>query len=274
MKRLVLLFSLLFATVVAMQGQQAFHDAVLDYIKACPSATVSINASMKGALQMMNKQIIKNYNQQRSDKLVERYLEGPFLEHMVDKLLAPMFQKHATVEDLKFLTSKFLTPKGKLFQEHQTKMNAVGVSLVEQKCGNAMEQILAGQAPQSEQPRQDIPKSYQKLYSKFYKASKLNETIAPILATLSRNAGADKEDILNKFQDYMTANMETMYMNMSYNYMTTNDLKFGMKLFGSDAYQHVLAAMNEMPKMAQSGGMDVVMAYIQWLSEQGVELKM
>ena len=66
MKRIFILFSLLFA-VVAMQGQGTFHNAVMDYIQACPSSTVSINSSMKNALQLLNKQIMKNYDEQRSN---------------------------------------------------------------------------------------------------------------------------------------------------------------------------------------------------------------
>ena len=274
MKRISILFSLLFVMAIAMHGQGTFHDAVMDYIKACPSSTVSVNSSMKNALQMVNKELMKNYDEQRSDALVQKYLDGPFLDNMTDNLLVPMFQKHATIEDLQYLTMKYRTNAGQVFQTHQAKMNTEGIGLVQQKCGDAIKQILAGQPPQKEQPRNDIPQAYQKLYYQFYDASKLDDAIDPILTTLSQNVGAGKEDIVAEFKNYVSANMKTIYLNMSYDYMTTDDLNFGLTVFGSDAHQHSMAALNEMPKMAQTGGMALIMAYLDWLKEQGVELNM
>ena len=84
-------------------------------------------SSMKNALQMVNKELMKNYDEQRSDALVQKYLDGPFIDHMVDKLMLPMFQKHATIDDLQYLTMKYRTNAGQVFQAHQAKMNTEGI---------------------------------------------------------------------------------------------------------------------------------------------------
>lgn len=274
MKRSAILFSLLLAVSVAAHAQTSFRDAVMDYVKSCPAATKGMFDSMKQALSLLNKQVMKEYDEKRSDALTKKYFDGPFFDHAVDHIMVPALEKNATVGDLRTVTRMMTTKEGQQFQAHLTRMNAVATKQMEQKSVSVMKDILAGNTPKAEQPRPEIPRAYREQYYKFYDTSKLNDVIAPMMATISQSAGAGQQEAISKFQNYLTANMKTIYLNMSYDYLTADDISFGLKAYGSKAYHNIMGAMSNLPQIAKSGGMALVMAYIEWLGTQGVALKM
>ena len=67
--------------------------------------------------------------------------------------------------------------------------------------------------------------------------------------------------------------MQTIYLNMSYGIMTTDDLKFGIKMFQTDAWKHIMQSQNKLMSDAQNLGMTIMTSYVLWLTGQDVELK-
>ena len=65
MKTMRQLFVMVFLAVsMTVAAQAEMTKALLDYVKACPSATtgMGVSGNMGEALKMVNQEIIKNYN--------------------------------------------------------------------------------------------------------------------------------------------------------------------------------------------------------------------
>ena len=67
--------------------------------------------------------------------------------------------------------------------------------------------------------------------------------------------------------------MQTIYLNGSYGTMTMDDLKFGIKMFQTDAWKHIMQATAKMMSDPQKSGMAIMTSYVFWLTGQDVELK-
>jgi hypothetical protein len=60
---------------------------------------------------------------------------------------------------------------------------------------------------------------------------------------------------------------------MSYGDFTTADLNFGIKCYSLPEYQRISSIMQKIPSYAKTGTMNFILAYVEWLQSQGVEIK-
>lgn len=262
------------AFVLTTGAQTTFNDAIKDYVRSCPAATQSMTGQMEKALSLINTTVVEDFNGKRSEDLLAQYMKTTFLDHMIEYLLSPVMSGNVTTAELQELTNAMLTPQGKLFQDHLAKVNEKGVPEMEQFGTKLALAIIDGKVPDPVALRSDCPKSYATLYEQFYKVAKLDSSIESVMATLRQTAGQVDGEIFNRLTKYMQSNMPTLYVNHSYGVMTTDDLKYGIKVYGSTAYQHIVECLKNLPQVAQTGGMKLVMGYIEWLGNQGVKMKM
>lgn len=270
MMKKVLFTVILLATTFAAQAQNNYHDAMKAYMKACPSALVGMDEKMGEALKLVNQNLIKDYNGMTSEQLVNKYMKDQFIDDMLTEMMIPVVEKNATIAEIKELTAAMSTPAGRTYQEHQKKLNSQN-KVIEELCMEVMQDIMAGNSPKPVAVKSGIPQSYVNLYGQFFKLSELQSTIAPMA-----NAFGDKKDTpeVKKFIKFMDDNVQTIYLNLSYGIMTTNDLKFGTKLYKTEAWKHMMKTTTDMMQDPQSTALKIVLAYMSWLQEQGVELKM
>lgn len=270
MKAIKQLFLLAFLAVsMTATAQDDMNAVLIDYVKACPSALVGMDDKMGEALKMINQQLIQEYNGKTSEELVSDYMENHFLNDMVENVMVPAVTEFATVDEVKQLAAAMKSPEGQTFQQHQKQMNEN--SDFEKLGTSIMETIIAGVEPEDIQPAPSCPQSYIDTYYKFYDLSNLNSMVNQLSAMF----GDKKDDPdVKKFVDYLTKNMRTIYLNQSYGIMTTDDLKFGLKVYQTDAWQHMTQASAKMVSDPQKLGMGIIMGYILWLQEQGVEIQM
>ena len=269
MKSLRKLFVLaLLAVSMTAAAQDEMTKAVMDYVKACPSSIVGMDEKMGEALKLLNQELIKNYNGKTSEELVSNYMKTQFLNDMVECMLVPCVKEFVTVDELKQITAVMSSREGKLFQEHQKKLNEsanfeeIGKSL--------METIIAGQEPEDIKPNPTCPKSYVSTFNKYYEGSGLNSVVDQM-----GNMFGDKKDdpSVQKLIAFLKKNMQTIYLNGSYGTMTMDDLKFGIKMFQTDAWKHIMQSQNKLMSDARNLGMTIVLSYVLWLAGQDVELK-
>lgn len=266
----VLFTVILLATTFAAQAQNNYHDAMKAYMKACPSALVGMDEKMGEALKLVNQNLIKDYNGMTSEQLVNKYMKDQFIDDMLTEMMIPVVEKNATIAEIKELTAAMSTPAGRTYQEHQKKLNSQN-KVIEELCMEVMQDIMAGNSPKPVAVKSGIPQSYVNLYGQFFKLSGLQSTIAPMA-----NAFGDKKDTpeVKKFIKFMDDNVQTIYLNLSYGIMTTNDLKFGTKLYKTEAWKHMMKTTTDMMQDPQSTAMKIVLAYMRWLEAQGVKIKM
>ena len=271
MKKVLLLMFLLVS--MGVNAQSELHNAIKNYVKACPAVTESFENSMKQALTLVNEKFIEDYNVQQSEALIKKYCGGPFLDDFIESMMIPCSEGIATVSDFQALTKMMLTPEGKTLQAHQAKMNSVGTKWIQQKTVDIVNMLMEGKTPPAEKVRQEIPQSYRQLYYQFFKVSKLEKTISPMMSIILKDVGEDKKELMQKFTNYLNENLRTLYINSSYDYLTTADLNFAIKCFSLPAYEHVSLINEKLPEKVQSGSLSLVMAYINWLESQGVKIK-
>ena len=265
----VLFTMVLLATTIAAQAQNNYHDALKAYMQACPSALVGMDEKMGEALKLVNTELIKDYNGMTSEQLVNKYMKEQFLDDMLDKVMIPVVEKNATIAEIKEVTAAMSTQAGRTYQEHQKKLNSQ--NNFEEIAMKVAQTIIEGNTPKPVAVKSGIPQSYINLYSQFFKVSELTSMVGQM-----DNMFGDQKDTpeVQKIIKYFEDNIQTMYLNMSYGIMTTDDLKFGLKVYKTEAWKHMMKSSTEMVKDPQSLGMGIVMAYISWLQEQGVELKL
>ena len=265
----VLFTVVLLATTFAAQAQNNYHDAMKAYMKACPSALVGMDEKMGEALKLINQNLITDYNGMTSEQLVNKYMKDQFIDDMLTEMMIPVVEKNATIAEIKELTAAMSTQAGRTFQEHQKKLNQN--TGIEELSIEVMQTIMAGNTPKPVAVKSGIPQSYVNLYGQFFKVSDLQSMVGQMA-----NMFGDKKDTpeVKKFTKFMEDNVQTIYLNQSYGIMTTDDLKFGTKLYKTEARKHMMKSSTDMMQDPQSLGMGIVMAYISWLQEQGVKLKM
>ena len=124
--------------------------------------------------------------------------------------------------------------------------------------------------PEDIKPDPSCPKTYISMFYKYFELSNL----ASVVDQMGNMFGDKKDDPkVIKFMTYLKKNIRTIYLNNSYGTMTMDDLKFGMKVYQTDAWKHMMQAQSKMVSDPQKLGMGIVMGYILWLTEQGVEIK-
>lgn len=270
MKTMRQLFVLaMLAVSLSAAAQDDLRYALIDYIKVCPSALSGLDEQMGEILNVVNNEVIKDYNGKTSEELTKDYMEHHFVYDLVGNVLLPAAQEFVTIDEVKQLTAIMSSPEGQLFQEHQRQVNAHNDEVG--KLGeNVMETLLAGVEPDPIDPPAGCPQEYQQLFAQYFDLMNLG-AIAEQLSSLE---GMTDDANTKKMLEYLQKNMCNIYLNQSYGIMTTDDLQFGVKVHQTDAWQHMVQASAQMMKNTQQTGMGIIMGYIGWLQEQGVELGM
>lgn len=268
MKTLKSLFVLLLLTVsMAASAQTTMKEAFKAYLQANPSASNMNPKTMRMALELMNKSLIKNYDEAQSEELIEKYLNGPFWDDAIDAML-PIIENKINVNEVNELTTKLKSKKGKAFVEHWTQINEDGN--FEQMGIDLASKMLSGEELTPVKPI-TCPAKYKKLFMDFYKASGQEELLTPMFDAYSGSFNSEQMSLMNQMKDYLIINFPTIFLNKSYGVLTEDDMKFGIELYNTQAWQNMKNAMKEVMSNPQETGMAIVMNYVLWLQDQGVD---
>lgn len=266
-----LLILLLLTCSMAATAQTTMKEAFKAYMQANPSATNFSPEILRNALEMMNAGLIKNYDETKSKQLVDNYLKEKFTDDAVDAML-PYMEEKLKVEEVNELTAKLSTDKGKSFVEHWSKING-NTSKFEQLGKEMAEKVLANEEPTPIQPIK-CPGSYKKLFQQFYEIAGQKDFLSSMFDGLSDSFTEEQENMMTKIKNYLSDNLNTMMLNESYGIMTEEDLKYGIELSKTQAWQNQMKFTSYTMSHAQEMGMSILMKYVSWLQEKGVETNM
>ena len=272
MKRTTIIIAIFAIFCVAAHAQTSYHNAIKAYINSSPTVLESIKRPTTEPFQKINEIVMKNFNQQQSDALVKKYINGPFLDDLIDSLMVPIMEKNASISDLQTMTRFMTSNEGKQFQAHLAKMNA-NLKQFSEKAQKAVEDIMAGRTPKAEKPRPEIPQTYRQQFNRYHELTQLDNIGKQMMNVLKNQYNSSDQDIIKKFENDFNANMKIFYLTSCFNYLTASDINFGIKAYGSEAYKHIASSLNNLSENAQSRSMAIIGAYINWLGEQGVEFK-
>lgn len=115
MKKVLLLMILLVS--MGANAQSELHKAIKGYVMACPSAIEGTMNSMKQSLTLINQRLIEGYTDQRSDALIKKYSDGPFMDDIIESIMVPCAEGTASASDFRALEKLMLTPEGKNIRE-------------------------------------------------------------------------------------------------------------------------------------------------------------
>ena len=263
---------LLLAIVMPASAQSTFREAFTNFQKVNPSNTMLSGNTMRNALSTLNKSLLKNYDEEISNKLLDEYINERLFDDVVDATIE-YFEGKVTTEELNELTSLLNTPKGSAFRAHTMDINK-RMEHFEQIGVDAMMAITQGNTPEKITEKPGIPKKYKKLFNEYYASSNTNETLSSLIQSLSSLTEANPEGKkwFDQFQTYLNENMPTLYLNEFYGTMTVDDLKFGNKLNNTQAWKNFNKGAKDMISHSTELGMTIVTNYLTWLSNQGEDI--
>ena len=263
---------LLLAIVMPASAQSTFREAFTNFQKVNPSNTMLSGNTMRNALSNLNKSLLKNYDEEISNKLLDEYINERLFDDVVDATME-YFEGKVTTEELNELTSLLNTPKGSAFRAHTMDINK-RMENFEQIGVDAMMAITQGNTPEKITEKPGIPKKYKKLFNEYYASSNTNETLSSLIQSLSSLTESNPEGKkwFDQFQTYLNENMPTLYLNEFYGTMTVDDLKFGNKLNNTQAWKNFNKGAKDMISHSTELGMSIVTNYLTWLSNQGEDI--
>lgn len=272
MKTIKSFFVLLLLTVsMAATAQTTLKEALKAFIQTNPSASTMSPESMRKALQLMNVSVIKDYNEAKSEQLIESYLKEQFWDDMIDAML-PFVEDKLVLSELNELTAMMSTEKGKSFQEHWGKING-DVSKFEKLGVEIASKVASGEEIVPLQAI-DCPDKYKQLFQEFYKLSGQEDLLNSMFDGLGKNFNNEQKTLMENVKNYLSNNMCTMLLNESYGILTEDDIQFGIELGKTQGWQNQMKAVSSMMTNSQELGMSIVMSYVAWLQDQGVETNM
>ncbi len=248
-------------------AQVSYQKALKDFLQV--DTSMSFNTLRSGELYMtMNREVMKDYDEMRSKKLVEEYVTTLFESHLLRFVLMPCFKEHVSIEELQELTASLGSEMGHEFMEKNNQVSllagfALGLQI-------AAAEIDEDSSLNPIEINEDCPKDYQQLFEEFYLASNMEKMVITIIEDLS----ADDEQLDEKSISYIKDNWKPMVLNSCFESMSLDLLKFGLKLVKSPAYQHLITATETILKNPEEVGAKLLSPYLLWLAGKGVELSL
>lgn len=281
LKLIVAAMMLLFG--MSVMAQEKVQDSYREAFEAClatnPSAASFEDAGMqmKELYEYINKMALKNYSDAKSEELIEKYMKERFEEDMKTNVMLPSFKRNITEAELREVTKELSTPEGQqfvkanddLFKNPQSLAKFMGEFI---RVGM---EVAEGKTPDPVKADKKIPNSYVALWDKFYEESSLTNLLESIIALKGASiTNGVEQEIWPKVSQYLRDNFKVIYMNMAFDNMPENLLRYGVKVASMPSYKHMVAATQDMMSGdMQQLGMKFVEGYAEWLDQQDVEIK-
>jgi len=265
------MFLMLFMMLMSM-NVMAQSSSYVSTLKELLSLTKSSNLDaekMKKTLQALNQSKYSQLTLAQSEKLIDEYLSSQYEADVYEKVLAPIFQKHASEEDLKKQIAVLTTPEGKLYTEHLNAASA-GVGLM---LGMSVLTLLTDDdGSGDETSEEECSQSYRDLFNKYYDASRIEQMLSGVMNTLVSNMKdrVDDQKILEKLSKGMQHNLKKYSLTCFVEIMTEDDMKFGLKMFEDPAAKHIQDATVEMTSNIVQLALSSVNCYTEWLQAKGI----
>jgi len=252
-----------------MAQTSSYVSTLKEFLSLSGNSNVSPD-KMKSTLQVLNQAQYGQLTLAQSEKLIDEYLSTQYETDMYEKVLAPIFQRHASEEDLKKQIAALKTPAGKQYTEH---LNAASTG-IGMMLGLSVLTLLTDDDDSDDSDSEvECPQSYRDLFDKYYAASKTEQVMGGVMNTLVKTMSEKLDDkkMLEKFSKAMTDNLKQYSLTCFVEAMTEDDLKFGLKLFEDPAGKHIQDASIDMMSDITNLGLTAVSSYTEWLKSKGIK---
>lgn len=267
-KSMLLMFFMMLMSMNVMAQSSSYVSTLKEYLTLTQSSNLDTE-KMKKTLQALNQSKYSQLTLAQSEKLIDEYLSSQYEADVYEKVLAPIFQKHASEEELKKQIAVLTTPEGKLYTEHLNAASA-GVGLM---LGISILTLLTDDdGSGDETPEEECSQSYRDLFNKYYDASRIEQMLSGVMNTLVSNMKdrVDDQKILEKLAKGMQHNLKKYSLTCFVEIMTEDDMKFGLKMFEDPAAKHIQDASLEMSGNIVQLALSSVSCYTEWLQAKGI----
>ena len=277
MKRL---FLLLFAAFLLIPSYaDSYHKALVRYLE---SGDANITQPVKNQLSQFLSQAYPNHFAE-AHVMLDRYANNQMMEDIAD-VMDSVFRKHVTQEELQQLTNLNTNPR---FREIQTKMLTAFQNMEQSpeyqqltaSINSAMSEILENRQPKPFVMKEDVSDEYREAFSRYYKASQMDEIIRKTFAGLTttfstrlRSEGVENaEQVTARLMDYLASSVPVILTQMTHRVLKTADLQMLLEACDSPAYHHVTEAAKEMASDPLMLGAQLLTKMGEWMKDYSPE---
>lgn len=230
----------------------AYHDALVTYIKGSKENLEQVEQSLGDAMQA----VFPN-NAEKAAQIITEYFSTQGNEDIAD-IYEPAFRKYVSLEDLQELAKIYKDPRYMEMSQRSVKVMAELTQSPEytqftNQLTTAIQTIAAGGNPQPLPVSASVSEEYQQLFHTYYVESQigeaLNEAYKPVIGmmeTALTNKGVkNAKSIATSIVAYVSANTETLFLNIYSKAFTQDDLNLLIEASASPAQKHAMSATKE-----------------------------
>lgn len=268
MKRILLTSIVLCLAFVAKAATNTYQKALTRYVQSNRTACIVPVDDLRKGLTQLTDQRLTNRRGFTTEELVDVYIRQQFMPDMVEYVLLPTYGRHCTEQELKELTQMYKTTKGKFYLAHlmqtQHRLDAV------------VEELLKWQAEEMDKGSRldpialdpNLTEDYVERFNAYYDLARLDDALQHIKESEDYLWGEEEyRKIIDLMLPYLKDNLRNITLNLAHQFLTTDDLKFGIKLCSSEAYQRSVEAHTEAVGSMQSATRLIYMKYLDWLTK-------
>ena len=270
MKRIKVFLTI--ACALFAMGAHAQNDAYLKaltrYVKSNRTACIVPVEPLRKGLTDLTNRMLANKRGFTTEELVDVYIRQQFMPDMVEHVLMPTYGRHVTTEELRELTDLYKTTKGKFYLAHlmqcQTRLDAT----IEELLRWQAEEMDKGSQLLPIEPDPNCPADYIQRFNAYYDKARFDASLQCIQESEEYKWGEEEyRKIIDLMLPYLSENLRTITLNIAYRFLTDDDLKFGMKLCSTEAYQRAVDAHADAVGTMQSSTRLIYMKYLDWLTK-------
>ncbi len=211
--------------------------------------------------------------EEKSQQIVDEYLEQQFLSDYVDVLL-PYYKDSLSLGDINFLTEYCSTPEGKLAAQHAEVLNEKSSADMEELGANVMLSLMLD-LPVDSVEVVDCPANYRKIYNLYYEKMSCEKYIEDAMESLeaSLNAESGKADekksrMIKNYSEYMTKNYNELFLKCCYGVLTEDDMNFYINLVTTSAGQKYNNCTGKLTEDPEKLGLAIIKKFALWVDKQ------
>ena len=251
-----------------MQAQNSYYRALTRYVKSNRMACLIQTDELKRGLTELTDRALKDKKGFETETLVDCYIQEQFMPDLLQFVLLPAYGRHVVESELNQLAKLYGSPSGKRYVEHmqlwQKRMDPVIGELLNWQ----VEEMDNGNQLQPIQPDSRCPQNYIDLYREYYAVARPNAAVNAMEQSETYRWGEEEmRKIFDLMLPYLRDNLCNISLNLAYGILTEDDLRFGIKVASTEAYQRATDASVEATCTMQTSTRLLYMKYLDWLTK-------
>ncbi len=244
---------LLFVSISAsMVWADAYRDALVTYLGGTQENMEQVKQSLGTVLQSVFPD-----NSGKAAQIMTEYLSTQGIEDIAD-IYEPAFRQYVSIEDLQELSKLYADPRYQEMSQRSAKLVAEAAQSPEyaqfsSQLTTAIQAIATGGKAEPLAVSADVSDEYRQLFHTYYVESQIgdamNDAYKPVISmlesSLSNNGIKNAKSIATSVYTYISANSETLFLNIYSKAFTEEDLHLLIEASTSPAQKNAMRATRE-----------------------------